>query len=234
MATEEKSEHALSPHKPYGRIVEACEGFLLQHGDNYLGVGWTKGPEYAELRYRVMLDLLGRHGNTPVSLLDFGCGAAHLYEYLRAANLTHIQYSGLDISPRFIALCREKFPSVAFYQRDLLEDASGLPEFDYVVMNGVFTLRAGLSTEAMWSYARELLRRAVPLARHGLAFNVMSPYVDWERDDLFHAPIDAVASFVAAEFGRTFTIRHDYGLHEYTVYVFRQALSAADARRGNE
>ena len=55
----------------------------------------------------------------------------------------------------------------------------------------------------------------------GVAFNVMSKHVDWERDDLFHLPFDEMAGFVTRNLTRNFVIRNDYGLFEYTVYLYR-------------
>ena len=65
-----------------------------------------------------------------------------------------------------------------------------MPDFDYVMMNGVFTEKRGLSFEGMWDYTRAVLRRLWPMTRRGLAFNVMSKQVDWEREDLFHLSCD--------------------------------------------
>jgi hypothetical protein len=51
-----------------------------------------------------------------------------------------VAHSGLHISPRFLALSRGKFPHVTYYDVDVLEGVSGLPTFDYIVMNGLFNL----------------------------------------------------------------------------------------------
>ena len=67
-----------------------------------------------------------------------------------------------------------------------------------------------------------MLRRVWPRAREGLAFNVMSKHVDWERDDLFHLSTDLLLAFLKSELSRHVVIRHDYGLYEYTVYVYRE------------
>ena len=88
-------------------------------------------------------------------------------------------------------------------------------------MNGVLTYRGSLSFEEMFDYMSGLLPAVFSHARRGLAFNVMSKLVDWERDDLFHVPFDRMATFVAAKLSRDFALRHDYGLYEYTVYVYR-------------
>ena len=48
----------------------------------------------------------------------------------------------------------------------------------------------------------------------------MSKQVDWERDDLFHLPLDLLADYLTRNLSRHFVIRNDYGLYEYTVYVY--------------
>jgi SAM-dependent methyltransferase len=209
----------------YTHIVASCESDLDKYGDTFQGVGWTKKPEYAALRYRVMLDGLRADWPRPLSLLDFGCGASHLLEYIRAQGLDGITYSGLDLSEKYLELSRRKFPEVEYHQVDLVDPSTSIPEYDFIVLNGLFNYRGEATREAMWDYMRALLRRAWPNARRGMAFNVMSKYVDWEREDLFFLPFDTLAAFVAGEFGRSFVIRHDYGLFEYTVYVYRESLS---------
>jgi hypothetical protein len=51
--------------------------------------------------------------------------------------------------------------------------------------------------------------------------------VDWERDDLFHLPMDILADFLSREVSRHFAIRADYGLYEYTVHVYREPTADA-------
>ena len=49
----------------------------------------------------------------------------------------------------------------------------------------------------------------------------MSKNVDWERDDLFHWGLDELTAFLTKDISRRFVLRNDYGLYEYTVYVYR-------------
>ena len=161
-------------------------------------------------------------GAAPVSILDFGCGAAHLLDTIHVKRLDHVHYAGLDISPKFVDLCREKHPSIDFCCADLLVDSVGIPESDYIICNGVFTEKRTLSFTQMWDYTRELLAELFSKARKGIAFNVMSSHVDWERDDLFHLPMDTLMDFVTQSLSRHVVLRSDYGLYEYTAYVYRQ------------
>jgi SAM-dependent methyltransferase len=204
----------------YHDLVQHYEACLARHGDSHQGVDWPNAAD-AQRRYEVMLDVIRPNAPRPVRLLDFGCGAGHLYEHLRHAQRDDIAYAGLDLSPRFVALCRAKHPGVEFYCLDLLKDDARLPEFDYLVLNGVFTEKREMPSEAMWEYFEELLVRAFGKARAGIAFNVMSDHVDWRRDDLFHVPHDRLAALLVRRLSRHFVFRNDYGLYEYTTYVYR-------------
>ena len=207
--------------KKYLNIVSHYEACLEQHGDSYLGVDWPK-PDDVPKRHRVMLDVI-RPGSSKVSLLDFGCGAAHLNEYIREQGLDHIEYAGLDLSEKFVQLARGKFPENRFFCLDLLDENASLPMFDYIVMNGVFTEKRELSFDEMLSYFKQLLPRVFAHAHTGIAFNVMSKHVDWEREDLFHLPFDTLAEFLRGKLTRNFVFRSDYGLYEYTTYVYHES-----------
>jgi SAM-dependent methyltransferase len=210
--------------KRHLEIVRACEEDLHKYGDNFRGVGWTKKPEYADLRYRVMLDLL--RDREPATLLDIGCGTSMLNGYRLAQGMDHVTYSGLDLSPAYLQVSRDKYPGTTFYEADILEADTVLPVHDYVVMNGLFNFKGSMSFDQMWDYMRKMLVRADQLSTRGFAFNVMSKYLDWERDDLFHLPFDQLAGFLDKNISRHFTMRHDYALFEYTTYVYKVPTGA--------
>jgi SAM-dependent methyltransferase len=211
-------------HLEIAAHYEAC---LAAHGDSHLGVDWPK-EEDTRTRHEVMLELipdLRLPHPEPCSLLDLGCGCGHLLEHLRNTARPWIDYVGLDISERFVDLCRTKFPDRTFHRADLLEGHDFLPEFDYLVCNGVFTEKRSLTYAEMFRFFQDLLSAAWPHVRRGLAFNVMSKHVDWERPDLFHLPYDEAAAFLKTHLSRHIRIRADYGLYEYTVYVYRTPIT---------
>jgi SAM-dependent methyltransferase len=206
--------------KRYIEIVEHYELCLAKHGDTHLGVDWPKAQD-AETRYRVMLELIRSPRQPVVTLLDFGCGASHLYEHIVANGISGIDYTGLDLSPKFVELSRKKFPKNHYICADILEDPDAVPVCEYILMNGVFTEKRGLTFDVMLTYFERTLTAVFAKAQRGIAFNVMSKHVDWEREDLFHLPFDTLARFLTRALTRNFVIRNDYGLYEYTTYVYR-------------
>jgi SAM-dependent methyltransferase len=210
-----------APRSTQRYISEACEKDLLKYGDSFRGAGYTKSADEAAQRYAVMLGLV-RELDQPVTLLDFGCGLAHLLDFIdREPRYRLVQYTGLDLSPKYLQAAKARRPDASFLQLDALQSDTALPEFDYVIMNGVFNFRGRIAEAPMLEYWQRLTSVAFRHCRRGLAFNVMSTLVDWERDDLFHLPFEAVAQHVGRSLSRHFVIRHDYGAYEYTTYVYR-------------
>lgn len=212
----------------YHQIYRHYEKCFETFGDTPKGVDWPNMDDL-EKRFRVMLDLTAPR-QTPlwrkVKLLDFGCGTALLLDFIKTeqakGKFTNLEYIGADISPKFIEYCRKKYSDTQFIQLDIIENAAQLETYDYAVLNGVFTMKIGLTYEQMFEFFKNTIKSLWPKIKVGLAFNVMSKQVDWERNELFHLPMDEMAGFLCKDITRDFVIRNDYGLYEYTVYVKKE------------
>jgi SAM-dependent methyltransferase len=214
-------------HRHIGQsIVEACELELAKHGDNYRGAGYTRSAAEAQIQYGMILGVIRERG-VPVTLLDLGCGLGHLNDFLRGTpHHEQVRYTGLDMSARYIEEARQRSPQTQFVRMDLLESERELPQYDYIVMNGLFNYRGSTTREGMKEYWQTMLGIAWRHCTNGMAFNVMSKIVDWERDDLFHVSFDELSEVVARNFSRHFIMRHDYGAYEYTTFVYREPCGA--------
>lgn len=221
----------------YKKIAKHYEECFVRNGDNCRGVDWPDDTD-AQTRYRVMLNIRDYYENIFMdrdicargenqidtenySVLDIGCGLGHLYEFTRKYQYK-LSYTGLDISNAFIETCKNKYPDIKFICRDILtEKKSESEKYDFVIMNGVFTEKLDLNYEQMWEFFTGMLDKAFEYCTKGMAFNVMSKDVDWERDDLFHVPLNRLSSWLTKTLTRNFIIRYDYGLYEYAVYVMK-------------
>ncbi len=225
-------KHTSSPPAPdepaYLSLVRHYENCLETHGPNHKGVDWPN-EEDLKVRFEVMLDVIPKRSEaTPVSLLDLGCGPGLLVDYLMARNPADlpIQYQGIDVSEPMIEAARARHPDQKFTFRNVLVNPIAPQSVDYVVMNGVMTEKRELTFETMEAFATDLIAAAFHSAKKGIAFNVMSPYVDWQRDDLFHWPMENMMAAVQG-LTRHVVVRADYGLREYTTYLYRDAASEA-------
>jgi SAM-dependent methyltransferase len=201
------------------RYYEAC---FARHGDTARGAGWPNEPDRL-LRFDVVLELVEWMVPAgPVVLCDLGCGTGELLRRIQSRRLDRIAYAGIDALGEPLAMARSKFPGVRFEQFDVSTAASEAGErlsCDVAVANGLFTVKGRNSHEEMWELMTSVLERVWPVARRGVIFNVMSPIVDRERDDLFHVSYDRLAAFLHALAGRSIGFRADYGLYEYMAYA---------------
>jgi SAM-dependent methyltransferase len=198
-----------------------CEtSYLSVYGDSAKGACYRSEKE-ARRQYALMLKVI-RERNEPMTLLDFGCGPAHLYDYIQSLpDVGPIRYTGLDLSAAYIDVARRRLPKADLLLMNVLESDAGLQDFDYVIANQIFNCRGPIPLKEWKEYWRELVTVLFRHTRLGLAFDVMSKIVDWERDDLFHLSLDEMAEFVGRSLSRHFIVRHDYGKYHYTVFVYR-------------
>jgi SAM-dependent methyltransferase len=158
------------------------------------------------------------------TILDLGCGPGLALAYLekRYGSLSD-RYCGVDVSKLLVDEARKLWPLHNFVVRDIVSDPLPERSFDFTAINGVLTAKYSLPQDQMEIFVANLLQAAWPSTKVALSFNVMSPYVDWTRDDLFHWPVEKAAAFCVSKLSRHLNIIADYGLYEYTVQVFREA-----------
>lgn len=210
----------------YLEIVHHYERCLQHHRDGARAVDWKSDAD-AVVRYDVMLGIV-RDPSRPATLLDFGCGLAALKQHMMRRGIpSAITYMGLEISPLFAEAARNAVPGAEIVCLDVLEEPDRLPQHDYVVMNGIFTRRSSLSIGSMEAYTERLLGAVYAKCRVGLAFNVMSKAVDWESDVLFHPDPGWLLAMIGRGFTRNYVLRNDYGLHETTIYLYREPAHGA-------
>lgn len=162
----------------------------------------------------------------PLRLLDLGCGPGFLLDYLSHAGLLDkVDYTGIDLSVEILDEAQRRWPDKKFLLRDIRANPFPEGEFDYAVLCGVFTVRFSLSNEYMLKLTVETLKATWISVKNGMAFNVMSKHVDWEREDLFHLSCDQAVQIAWKQLGtRQVRILHDYGLYEYSCLVFKDPI----------
>ena len=161
-------------------------------------------------------------------LLDVGCGLALILDYLKEnALLDRVDYTGVDLLDSMLSEARERWPEARFERRDIRDQPFPDDAFDYGVVCGIFTVKHENTYADTVAFAESTLRAAWPSVTIGLGFNSMSKHVDWERDDLFHWPLDDIMTFCKRDLSRHVTFRLDYGLWEVSTLVRKTPLTTA-------
>lgn len=213
--------------RPDDVIVAHYDQALRQFGDSPQGALWPNAKD-RQTRFDVMLDVLSERTGQSLVLCDLGCGTGELLARMRERGISGVTYVGVDRSEVALTFARAKFPGVQFLHLDVNDPDSDLSQIDcdYLVANGLFTVRHVVNEAQMAAFVDSTIRRVWPHVRAGIAFNLISNVVDWRRDDLFHASMDDIARLLHELAGRRVRIRADYGLYEFTCYALKPPVPA--------
>ena len=127
-------------------------------------VGWLDGSENALIRNQKIYEA-GIDEND--SVLDVGCGVAHLHTYLTNQGWNG-KYLGFDPNKKAIDVIDENINAI----HGTIEDLDNT-KYDWVIANGVFNL--GLKEEHSFRIIENMILRA----NKGIIFNMLqAPYPD--------------------------------------------------------
>jgi SAM-dependent methyltransferase len=210
------------------RLESHYDELIESHGTGAAGAQW-RDRETQEKRMQVLAEI----GDVrEASVLDFGCGTGHLLTILRSRFGFVGSYVGIDLSEKAVDLARKEHSDARFERRDILtEGIDGT--FDYVFVSGVFNNR--LSDN--WALLTTALQKLFAATRRGLAFNLLSIYVDRFEEGLWYADPVAVFQFCKERLSPLVSLRHDYEVRagvvpfEFTVYVHPTDIACRPALR---
>lgn len=193
-------------------IQERYKNRLLQHGPGIKALA-SGTEERRKIRFGILTDLGIREGS---SVLDVGCGLADYYAHLKEKGI-NVQYTGIDIVPELIKLACAAHPDIDLHIRDLQENPFQESSFDYVVCSQVFNLR--LEEGKNDALVKDMLRLMFKIARRGVAIDLLTSYVDFQQDELYYYRPEEIFSY-AKQLTRRVTLRHDYPLFEFCLYLY--------------
>ena len=125
-------------------------------------VGWLDGSKNALIRNQKIYEA-GIKDND--SVLDIGCGVAHLHTYLKTQGWTG-KYLGVDPNKKAIDVIDENINAI----HGTIEDLDDT-KYDWAIANGVFNL--GLTEKLTFSIIHDMIHRA----KKGIVFNMLQhPY----------------------------------------------------------
>jgi len=201
ISTQTKKETELLVDAVYSRYID-------DHDKNSVEcVGWLDGTENAQLRFQKVYEA-GIGDND--SVLDVGCGVAHLHTYLTNQGWSG-KYFGFDPNKKAIDVIDENINAVYGTIEDL-DDT----KYDWVIANGVFNL--GLKEEHSFRIIENMILRA----NKGIIFNMLqAPYEDPKYEAYYPERIKQELSLIDH---KKIEIIEDYmgDDAEFTVYFYKE------------
>jgi SAM-dependent methyltransferase len=200
-------------------IRDLYEGNLATHGTTSKSVGW-RDEASQQLRFERLVRVIDRDAGA-FTVNDWGCGYGAMFAYLDGAFGTALaHYTGYDISEEMLAAAKRRCDGV---RATFINAAEVTAEADYAFVSGTFNVKMAASDADWDAYVKRQLETMYTKSRRGLAFNLLTSYVDWKQDNLFYADPGHFVDFCTRRLSRYVTLVHDYQLFEWTILVTREA-----------
>lgn len=191
---------------------------LAEHGTSSKSVGWRDDSSHL-LRFERLSRIVdaGQPGGFTVN--DWGCGYGAMFGFLDALPGGGLrEYIGYDISQEMIDAARAQCDPA----RSRFVLGSGVTEeADYSFVSGTFNVKMEASDAEWDAYVKSQLAAIFAKSRKGMAFNLLTSYVDWKAEKLFYADPRDFFDFCKRHLSRHVTLVHDYALFEWTLLVSR-------------
>jgi SAM-dependent methyltransferase len=200
-------------------IAELYAEGLRHHGPLSQSVGW-KDEESQRLRFAKLALVLAGDAAPVLSVNDWGCGYGAMFQYLAAVLGERLEsYTGYDISEEMVSAARGFVhdPRASF-----VHGSDELRRADYSFVSGTFNVKLGAPDDVWRDHVEATLLRLAGVSRRGLAFNLLTSYVDWREDHLYYADPAYFFRFCREGLGRYVTLVHDYPLYEWTMLVQKE------------
>ena len=210
-----------SRYKTKVELAGSLENYYLalfeRFGDSHESVQYSSKDSQVR-RYETLIEI----GDlTDCASLDFGCGIGHFLEFLKTQNKKITSYSGIDIVPEMLVLAKKKFPDANFFLPSELSNLS----FDYGFVSGTFNDKIKQNRNFWQESVIDLFSKC----KRGIAFNMMSTYVDFQNKDLFYESPEYVFKFIKNNLTPYVTLRHDFETKsqtvpfEFVIYAYKSA-----------
>ncbi len=199
------------------------EQLYKAYGDDPRSLSYNS-IESQHLRFRVLAELFRYETCADFSVHEAGCGLAHFNEFLQAHG-PRCAYSGSDIYEPFIEASRAKFPDSRFVLQDMSvaldqihPDARGS---DYYVVSGTFNPINDCDLAEWKAFIFRMLTNMFALAGKGIAFNLLTTYVDYRDDRLYYADPKRFYDWCKTNLSRFVSVISDYPLYEFSMLVYK-------------
>lgn len=206
MTDNNNSEPALS-------LIEQYQRSFREHGDMPAAVLWPRGRQ--TLRFEA---LTSHFPDRDFSVLDYGCGLAHLKAYLDQRCGAY-EYRGVDLVPEFVDAVAGKYPDARVTLIRSHLDVS-VP-VDHVVISGTFNIIEGGDRAAYLEKVEASLVHLFQLARVSVSVNFMTDRVDFMQPQALHMNVEKMMGFMRRHLSPRLKVDESYMPYEFTIVAFK-------------
>ena len=196
------------------RIEKLYSDNLDRFGIDSRSVGWNS-KESQELRFRKLMEIIQTNENN-ISINELGCGYGELFKFCIEKEYPVSEYYGYDISQKMIDMAQDYIND---HRVKLFHASRIITIADYTLTSGIFNVKFDNSLDSWEDLIKNTLIHMFTFSKKGIAFNLLTKFVDFEVPDLYYADPCYFFDFCKTHLSKKVSLLHDYDLYEWTIIV---------------
>ncbi len=198
-------------------ITSHYKKVFSEYGHTAQGANW-KNIDGQHLRFKVIVDLIGKQNIKNTILGDIGCGSGAFLDFCLKEDLKLKSYIGYDILDEPIESIKNNIQFDCFDKELIVSDVP-TKKSDYLIASGLFNVKLEKDTHIWKKYIFSLLNSMYEKSNIGICFNLFTDVVDWQSDDLFYGALEEFSDHFQKYSPKNIVAAKDYGLFEWTLFI---------------
>jgi SAM-dependent methyltransferase len=209
--------------KALGGVADLYASNLDLYGFDSRSVGWRDEASQM-LRFRKLAQVLfASPSDRGIGIVDYGCGYGAMFHFVdEIAGVQLDSYYGYDISEQMLAGAAR---FISDSRAELVLGSEVRHDADFSFVSGTFNVRMEASDEHWEEYIKTTLLNLAAKSSQGIAFNLLTSYVDWKQENLYYGDPAFFFDFCKKNISPYVTLLHDYPLFEWTMIVHKIPVS---------
>lgn len=155
------------------------------------------------------------------TVIDYGCGLCHFYDYLSAQGFTDFNYIGIDINERFVTESQKKHSHLQIEAggkakaMELLQTGT----VDYLISSGIYNL--GNSIDEVEQIFMDDYADFFNLVKTGIGSNFLSDFsTNKDTESIYHNP-HSLLEKCTQTISKNILYFHNYLPHDFTILMYK-------------
>ena len=195
------------------KIEQLYSNNIKKFGTKAESVGWGT-QEKQDLRFLKLLSVV-TDSTKPFSVNELGCGYGEFVKYCGRNGYKLSKYDGYDISSEMLKAAREYLKDSS--KINLHNNATIGTQAEYTIASGIFNVMFDNNQRDWEEHIKTTIRNMYETSSKGIAFNLLTKYVDYEIEYLYYADPLYFFEFCKKQISQKVVLIHDYELFEWTI-----------------
>jgi hypothetical protein len=199
----------------FDRVNDVYSDAFKKFGDSAAAVQIPKNNQ--AVRFEPILSVLPHVNQRTLSIADFGCGLAHLNDYLDKKLDIPFQYTGVEINRDFLEYNKKKYVLSNFVERD--DFFSNKKRYDVITSIGTFNIIYADDEIQHKNFIYAEINNLWEKTNMVLYLNFMSTEVDYIQAGAYHQDLGELYSFICKNLSRDIIIDSSYLPYEFSAII---------------